>query len=221
MSFRHFAPAIALLALVATATTAPAQYAPPQHYYGGYDNSASTPAGSYARGMSDLIRSQGAKNLRDAQAAEEVEEARAKYMENRMQATENYFRMRSMNRAYREDERGPRPTSEELFRLAKLKAPDRLSPSEMDPISGEVNWPMVLRDEMFAPTRIKLDKMFAYWAEHGNQLSIDQYAEMQRSLEQLSAMLVTVVESTPPKPYAEARNFLESIGYELQIAQGY
>lgn len=186
-----------------------------------YDNSASTPAGSYARGMADLIRSQGAKNLRDAQAAEKLEEARAKYMENRMQATDNYFRMQSMNRAYREDQRGPRPTPDELFRLAKLKAPDRLSPSELDPISGEIGWPILLRDEAFTPIRTRLDQMLLYWADHGNQLSIDQYTEMKATVDQFSNSLVAVVETAPPNAYAEARNFLESLSYELQIAQGY
>ena len=101
------APFFGLMLLLALATAfAMSRPAPAQWFYG--HSPPGTPASSYARGMADVIRSQGARNLLDAQAATEAEEARKKYLENRMQATETYFRMKSINRSYREDQRRPR-----------------------------------------------------------------------------------------------------------------
>ena len=184
------------------------------------DNRASTPAESYGRGMSDMIRAAGAANLLNSEAARNYEEARSRYLENRLQATDTYFQMRSRNRAYREDERRPRPTSEELFRLAKARAPDRLSPSELDPISGEIVWPAALRDPRFAATQQRLERMFAYWAEHSRQLTVNQMAELQATIDQLTEELMLVVEVVPANTYAEARRFLASLAYELQLSQG-
>ena len=232
MKFHPLTVVLVLLAPVVLLSSAAAQrYDPPRangRYDGygaygpyGYYNSPATPAGSYYRGMSDLIRSQGEKNLYDANAAEKVEDARKKYLENRLRATETYFRMKEINQAYRDEQRGPRPTQEELFRLARMKAPDRLSPSELDPISGEIGWPILLLDESFTPIRTRVDEMLEYWAEHSNRLSIAQYTTLQKTLDDFESGLVAAVDATPPKPYAEARTFLESLRYELQLAQGY
>jgi hypothetical protein len=221
---------ILTLAVVAVAVVGSSSVSFAQYNYGPYnnqpynygynDNSASTAYGSYSRGIAAVIRAQGQKNLRDAQAAEELEEARAKYIENRMKATNTYFRMRSANRAYREAEEGPPPTSEELFRLAKIKAPDRLSPSELDPVSGQVNWPALLRDATFTPLRSDLNGMLSYWAENDNRLTIDQYSKMQNTIEALTETLKTVVDQAPPHTYVAARKFLDSMSYELQVSQG-
>ena len=63
-------------------------------YRGGYH--ASTAAEGYQRGMADIIRSRGQANLMNAQAAGYLEDARAKYLENRYRATEIYYERRKI-----------------------------------------------------------------------------------------------------------------------------
>ena len=184
------------------------------------DNQASTVGESYARGASDMMRSAGAANLMNSEAAQNYEAARSDYLDNRMKATDTYFQMRSKNRAYREAERGPRPTSEQLFRIAKEKAPNRLSPSELDPISGAVHWPLVLRDARFNATKSRLEAMLKYWAEHNQQLTLDQFEQLDAQIDQLTEELKEVVAQAPANAYAEGRRFLQSLSYELQISQG-
>ena len=45
-----------------------------------------------------VVRSAGAANLMNSEAAIRYEEARSRYFENRLQGTETYFEMRRMNR---------------------------------------------------------------------------------------------------------------------------
>ena len=184
------------------------------------NNQASTVGESYARGMSDMVRSAGAANLSNSQAANNYAAARSQELDNRLQATDTYFQMRAKNTAYRAAENGPRPTSEELFRMAKEKAPKRLSPSELDPISGEASWPMVLRDDRFAETGKKLSAMLVYWAEHHHMLTLDQFKQINDQIDQMTAELKGVVTEVPGNVYADGRNFLTSLAYEIQISQG-
>jgi hypothetical protein len=184
------------------------------------DNQASTVGESYARGMSDMVRSAGAANLMNSEAAGNYEAARSQYLDNRMQATDTYFQMRAKNKAYRAAEDGPRPTSEQLFRMAKAKAPSRLSPSELDPISGSVVWPTVLRDAKFSSTQEKLSAMLAYWAEHNHQLTLNQFEQLDSTIDQLTEELKKVVKDVPPNVYNAGRRFLSSLAYEMQISQG-
>ena len=113
-----------------------AVYLPPQAY-----DHASTLEEGYLRGLGDLVRSAGAANLMNSQAALNYEDARAKYFENRLRGVQTYFDMKKLNHDYRAEMRGQRATSEQLFRLAKMRAPEPLHPSEFDPYSGEVRWP--------------------------------------------------------------------------------
>ena len=64
-------------------------------------------------------------------------QAQKQEIENRAQWTQTYFDMRAVNRAARAAERGPRPTMEQLARIAHEGIPAPLSPSQVDPVSGK------------------------------------------------------------------------------------
>ena len=100
---------------------------------GGY---ASTAGQAADYGMAQVIRSQGYANLQNSEAAKNYEDARSKYLDNRLKGTKTYFEMRRYNKEYRQAEEGPRPTSEQLFRLAKDATPKALTPTELDPVTG-------------------------------------------------------------------------------------
>lgn len=194
--------------------------ASPAHGQWYVNDQAATVGESYARGMSDMVRSAGEANLSNSEAAKNYADARSQELDNRLQATDTYFQMRAKNKAYRAAENGPRPTSEQLFRMAKEKAPDRLSPSELDPVTGEAYWPLVLRDDRFAESGKKLSAMLVYWAEHNHTLSLDQFKQLNAQIDQMTAELKGVVTEVPGNVYAEGRKFLTSLAYEIQISQG-
>ena len=138
-------------------------------FYGGayFDSRASTVGESYARGMADVVRSQGAANLMNSRAAVNMTEAARLDMENREQWTDTYFQMRQKNKEYRAAEKRPRSTREDWVRYAAAGKPQPLSPSQLDSVTGKIKWPRVLMRPEFEASRAELDALFAKRAAYG------------------------------------------------------
>ena len=189
-----------------------------QQYAGGpvYEYHASTAAEGYARGMADVIRSAGEANLRNSEAANNYEEARSKNFDNRLKYTNTYFEQRRLNAEYRAAERRPRPSSEQLFRLAASGVPDRLSPGELDPLSGKIAWPAVLRLPAYDQQRAKLDALFAKRAEA--QISAYAlYGEIRATADELLNALKANITDYPANAYLTAKQFVERLAYEARF----
>ena len=185
-------------------------------FYGYSNNKASTVGESYARGVSDMVRSAAESTLLRSEAAINVEEARSKYLDNRLKGTETYFEMRRRNREYREAERGPRATSEQLFRLAHDKVPTKLSVSELDPLTGDIAWPLLLQRDEFSTYRDDLEADFGEWASAQGQISSDVFIRVQKTAGDMSNVLKSNVRKyldmgVPTSDYLAAKNFLRSL----------
>jgi hypothetical protein len=139
-----------LLCLILVATWAILAGAQPSSYqpavpapsnvtaYGGwgYEGGATTAAGSAMNGMASVISSAGDYNLSTSAAAVNMTQAQKQYIENRQSATNAYFEMRAANRAAREAERGPRPTVEQMARIAQAGVPKTLDAYQSPHRSG-------------------------------------------------------------------------------------
>ena len=207
-----------LLAAVCLSSTASAQssvasFAPTWNW----QPRAATAGESYARGAADLVRSAGAANLLNSEAAKNWEDARSKNFDNRIKYTKTFFEKRRLNREYREAERGPRPTSEQLFRISKNKLPERMTPSELDPVTGKIEWPSILRQSLFDQQRQQVDQLFAYRASHQTDLSPGFFPEARSAVSKLRAELTKNVRSFPPQQFGNATTFLRRLTYELQF----
>ena len=201
----------ALGILVALGSLATAQY-----YGGAYvNNKASTVGESYARGHADVIRSQGMANLKNSEAAINWTEAQRREMENRDQWTDTYFQMRQKNRDYRAAERGPRPSRESFVRMAAAGRPQKLSPSELDSVTGEVNWPRALTQSKFDDSRKELENLFAKRAAYG-QSNWNDYTRIGEIIKKMEDDLKAIIRDMPSSDYITAKRFLESLAYENQ-----
>jgi hypothetical protein len=180
------------------------------------NNKAATAGESYARGLSDMIWSRGEANLRNSEAAINYEQARSMNMENRLQYTNTYFENRRMNRAYRAAERGPRPTAEQLYRLAQERAPKRLDPSQLDPVYGKVNWPPVLMGDEYSEYRSSLNELFASRAT--GKIDGRTNFEIQQNVRSMTDSLKSNISNYTSTDYMQARNFLTSLMAEPQFA---
>jgi hypothetical protein len=94
-----------------------------------------------------------------------------------------------------------------------------MSPSELDTVTGQIGWPILLRGEQFAEYRAVLDQLFTAKAETG-ALSTDGYLTIDRVLNAMKAELQRDIEGVPPQDYVKARNFIESLAYEAKIPTG-
>jgi hypothetical protein len=202
-----------------------ATYCMSQSFYGGaygpYDGGyhASTAAEGYARGLGDVIRSEGAYNLMTSQAAINSTEAVKKDIENREQWTNTYFQMRRENRVARTEERGPRPTAEDIVRYAQMGKPKPLAPNQLDAVSGKIDWPRSLRTDEYADSRDQLDELFAKRAHYGD-MSMEDFMKVKNLTDKMLDQLKQKVREMPSMEYVAAKSFLVSLAYQVQAAAG-
>jgi len=181
-------------------------------------NNASTAGEGYSRGLGNVISAKGDYNLNTSQAAINMTQAQSNEIQNRQQWTNAYFDMRKVNRANRAEERGRQPTMEDAVRYAQMGKPKRLSPSEMDNITGKITWPKLLRIDQFEDQRAKLDELFEKRARYG--ITFEDQMALREATNDMVAELKTKIRDLPPYDYANAKRFLESLAYEGQLPAG-
>jgi hypothetical protein len=182
-------------------------------YGGGWGGSGgTTAAGSAMQVMGSVISAAGNYNLSTSAAAVNMTVAQKNEIENRQQATDAYFSMRATNRAAREAEAGPKPTAEQMVRIARDGVPKPPQTSEMDPVSGKLSWPGVLQMGSFEAPRGEVDQLFAKRAVHGGL----DYADQSKVREAIDAMFIELkgqIRNVPPQDYVASRGFLQSLMY--------
>ena len=184
---------------------------------GGY---ASTAGQAAAYGLSDVIRSEGYANLQNSEAAKNWEDAKTKEIDNRQKWTNTYFDMRRTNKESRQAENGPAVTHDQAIRFAKAAAPPRLTSAQLDPVTGHIEYPLVLQDTIFKPYRAELDKLFAHRASSGGSLQYEQYQEIQRTVSKFIDVLKDNVGNYAAGDYGKARTFLNSLAHESRFPSG-
>ena len=203
-----------LLAAVTATASAQAQYYPPS-YYGGapYSYHSSTAAEGYGRGMGAVIRSMGQYNLSSSAAAINMTEARKKQLENDKQWTDTYFQMREINRQQRDAELARRRgTPEDWVRFAQAGKPKPLSASELNPVTGEIKWPILLTLPDFNAQRAELEKLFAERSYKG-VLDGEGYMKAKNVAEDMAALLAKKIKEFPAGQFIATKNFLNSLSY--------
>jgi hypothetical protein len=183
------------------------------------DYRATTPFEGHARGLSEIIRASAAYNRMTAEAMDKMTEAARKDMRNREEWTHTYFRLREANRTYREKEQRPPPSMEDIVRYAQMGKPERLSPGELDTVSGRIAWPEVLQADGFTNDRERLEDLFVDWIHYGS-LSLEHRQEIHDTTDAMLDELQERIHKLPPADYMAARRFLEGLAYEAYLAAG-
>ena len=190
-------------------------------YFGPYPDHAATAAESYRRGLADVLRAGGEFNRLTSEAALNLQAARAQAITNAQDSVEAYFNIRRQARDYRQTERNPRPSIEAVGRYARDARPRELSLSELDSLTGRINWPILLQHEMFQAPRAGLEELFDRWAVSRNLGAADRFgpreylAILQRTGEMIE-QLRQQIQRLPPQDYLNAKRFLESLAFEVQ-----
>ena len=184
---------------------------------GGY---ASTAGQAAAYGMSEMARARGAENLQNSEAAKNWQEAKTVDIQNRLLWTETYFDMRKENRDRRAEEAGPRVTQEQAIRMARMAAPPRLGSTQLDPVTGHIEYPLILTDDSYAAYRNRLDSLFAHRAETGGSIQFSDYQAIQQAVSKFVDALKQRVKDYPAGDYGRARTFLDSLAHEATMPAG-
>ncbi len=213
--------------LVATLASVSVMVSIPAHaqYYGAWDSgwrsrsggverSARTRSESYAYGLSDVTRARSQANLTNAQALSTLSDVRSTEIQNNVDYTNMFFDRRRINQEYRESQRRPRATSEQLARFAADGMPTRSSGSQIDSITGEISWPFVLQAPEYDDYRKTLDELFKGRAETGSVLGRDDYLKVRAAADGLREALRRQVRELRPNEFTEGRQFIEMLRYE-------
>jgi hypothetical protein len=184
---------------------------------GGVVFPGSTVGGDIARSQAEFVRAAGEYNLNTSKGMINMQTAKSMEIENRLRWTETFFEMRRVNRTARALEAGPRPTTEQVVRYARMQAPRRLSSLELDPITGDISWPVVLQDSPYVENRAFLEEQFRMRAKSGGSFDYAQFETVEAAIEHFKANLLTNVSKYSGRRYGEARNFLDSLKLEFEL----
>ncbi len=187
------------------------------YYYGGYSSGypGSWYTSAYLKGMADVVRSAGYASLMNGQAAQSYEKAFSTDLDNRLKATNNYFAVKRMNLSLQSQSRGTPSTPAELVHQAHEMAPKRLSTTQLDPFTGEVAWPTVLKDDRYEKLRESVEQRFGDSQANGG--SGADYRDMIGAIDALRTAMAKNIADYNPSAYVEARKFLDSLAYEARL----
>jgi hypothetical protein len=166
------------------------------------------------RGYADVVRSYGMANLLNSQAANQIEQTRKAYIENHLRATQTYFEMRRYNTESRRAERGTPLSLEQYVRLAREQAPEPLTATQLDPLTGTVSWPAPLRTPEYEAFRRRIDRLF-----QDRATGYTVYGEIQAAVEEFAAQLKADIMRFPPNDYVAAKKFLDSLAWAARGVQ--
>jgi hypothetical protein len=160
------------------------------------------------RGHADVVRSYGMANLLNSQAANQMEQARKAYIENRLKATQTYFEMRRYNAEARRAMRSSPLSMEQYVRLAHVEAPEPLTATQLDPLTGTISWPAPLRAPQYEAFRKRVERLF-----QDRATGYVVYGEIQRAVQEFVDQLKLDLDKFPPNDYVLAHKFLDSLAW--------
>ena len=168
-------------------------------------------------GFAQVVSAEGQANLSNSEAAKNWEQAKSMEIDNRAKWTDTYFDMRRTNKESRRAEDGPAVTRDQAIRFAKAAAPPRLTSSQLDPVTGHIEYPLVLRDPRFAANRAELDSQFAHRAATLGSIDFEEQRQIRQTVSKFIDALRENVKEYPAGDYGKARTFLNSIAHELRF----
>ncbi len=194
-------------------------YAPSSSGYGYGGSFASTPAQGYLNGMSEVIRAQGEANANNAKAAIDGETARSKYIENRLQWQRTYYEMKGDYHEYYEENyaKPGREKYKNYLAHAESGVPEKLSPSTVDYSVGGIEWPQPLQADQFGEARREVEELLSLRAATGNTSTVVN--DLAQAIKRLQNLLKGSISSMNTQEYIAARNFLESLSYEVRYSK--
>ena len=224
---RNCALIILALLFIAVDSSAEAQYRGRGWYrggvgygsYGGYGGYASNPVEGARYGLADVIRASGEAAESTTRAMGNYEDARSKYIDNKMKWTETYWQRKRLGESERRKDYDAKRKSRDAY-LAKKGSgyPPRLTTSELDPSTGKIYWPQALLDDAYSEYREQLDEIFVLGAHTG---SLSQHGQQIHELSRaMQDELKKHIRSLQANDYIHARKFLESLAFEPRHPAG-
>jgi hypothetical protein len=158
--------------------------------------------------VGDVVRSNGMANVLNASATGQIEQARQAYIQNQTRAAAGYLELRRYHREQVAASRSTPLSMEQYVRGAREQAPDRLQPSQLDALTGEIRWPTPLTVPGYATHRAQVERLFR---ERATGLVV--YGETKSAIDLFLKKLKGDLPNMAANDYMLAHRFLESLGH--------
>ena len=96
--------------------------------------------------------------------------------------------------------------------MAHDGVPKPLSPSEVNNVTGQINWPQALQLDMFASDRQQLETVVGSYSQMGSLNYADQL-KARTLINDMAAKLKAQIRNMTPTDYAVCKEFLRSLMY--------
>ena len=90
---------------------------------------------------------------------------------------------------------------------------------ELDAVTGQIHWPVLLTGSEFDQQRAALEKVFAARAYHG-VLGAEDFLNAVHVIDEMSATLAEHIRTFPRKSTSRPKSFLRSLAYEARLPAG-
>ncbi len=193
-------------------------------WFGGFGNMgyhASTVAEGEGNAISAVTRSRGQYQLDVSQARINNAQADAMVMQNRKQLATDYFETQNINKQNRFGDYAEKKKQHEkdaLFQYGSEGRPTRLTSSELDPVTGQITWPIALEAPAFAQFTKPIDEAFVKRAETKSRLSYQTYQQVNRDCDGIEKELRVQMNEMGTNDYATARGFVRRLKREVRYA---
>jgi hypothetical protein len=178
-------------------------------------NDVGTITGSDLRGAAAFQESLGRRGYFDSLSAINLQKAIDLNLSNRKESLEAYYERRE----YRENSvRGEnRITQEEATKLAKDRAPARLTSQDYDSATGRIFWPRPLDSEVLHPYTNFINRNFAKRSQSGKEYTAADARSVERMVMLIQEAVDSVKKELPVKEYIAISDYLASVSYEASF----
>ncbi len=189
--------------------------------YGGYGGwgwgGAAGGVGEIYSGMGNLVRSEGQRNMMNAQAektyqqaVQENEKARALHLENQQKIHAEMQKRKREARANdaqeREEARIARERQQEFLDAHR---PQPLDATQFNPSTASIDWPPAVRASDFDNLRMSIETMFMARSKYG--VTSDGTRQLTKAIGDMKDLLRSQILKIPGSDYSEARKFLDRL----------
>ncbi len=191
--------------------------APVVPYGAGYGYGGYSPVEGYQRGMADVIRSSGQAAESYSKARINNEDARSKFLDNKLKWTEIYWKRKRLGEAeLAKDHAEDRERRQKWLASNRDRKPDTLGPSQYDTQTGFVDWPEALAGAEYASHREQIETELKIQAKENSSSSATKIRTLAREMQ---AILKGHIRDMPANVYLGARKFLDRLVNQMVLAQ--
>lgn len=192
----------------------------PWGWWGRWYGGATTPYGDYARGMAAVLRARGLAAENYTRAQINYQEARSRYIDNQKKWLETYYARKQMGEAARQERFDRIRAERQRYSAWQAEHSEpRLTLSDLEPVTGKLDWPAALQSAEFADLRRELNRLFELRAQTDSTPRISQ--QIYDKARAMQGLLKEKIRDIPTDQYIAARKFLDRMAHEARhVARG-